>query len=101
MRQHRCGPHRYVLELRGWVNRRRDHGGLVFIDVRDRDGITQAVFGPEKPEAFATAQSLRNEDVVAVAGEVRARPEGTENAKLETGAVELAVERLEILSRSL
>jgi aspartyl-tRNA synthetase len=89
------------VELRGWVNRRRDHGGLVFIDVRDRDGITQAVFDPIRAEAFALAQSLRNEDVVAVGGTVRARPAGTENAKLATGAVELAVEELEVLARSL
>ena len=88
------------VELRGWVNRRRDHGGLVFIDVRDRDGITQSVFDPAETSAFDEAQSLRNEDVVIIAGRVRARPPGTENAKLRTGAVEVAVERLEILSRS-
>jgi aspartyl-tRNA synthetase len=89
------------VELRGWVNRRRDHGGLVFIDVRDRDGITQIVFDPAVAGAFDAAQTLRNEDVIAVVGAVRARPAGTENAKLATGAVELAVERLEIVSRSL
>ncbi len=88
-------------EVCGWVNRRRDHGGLVFIDVRDRDGITQAVFDPERADVFELAQSLRNEDVVAVSGTVRARPAGTENPKLATGAVELAVERVEVLSRSL
>ncbi|MBD5604313.1 MAG: aspartate--tRNA ligase [Candidatus Eremiobacteraeota bacterium] len=89
------------VDVRGWVNRRRDHGGLVFIDVRDRDGITQAVFDPEVPEAFALAQTLRSEDVVTVVGTVRARPAGTENAKLATGAVEVAVRHVEILSRSL
>jgi aspartyl-tRNA synthetase len=89
------------VEVCGWVNRRRDHGGLVFIDVRDRDGITQAVFDPERADVFELAQSLRNEDVVAVSGTVRARPAGTENAKLATGAVELAVERAKVLSRSL
>ncbi len=89
------------VEVCGWVNRRRDHGGLVFIDVRDRDGITQAVFDPERADVFELAQSLRNEDVVAVSGTVRARPAGTENAKLATGAVELAVERADVLSRSL
>jgi aspartyl-tRNA synthetase len=89
------------VEVKGWVNRRRDHGGLVFIDVRDRDGITQAVFDPARVDTFAAAQSLRNEDVVAVGGVVRARPAGTENAKLATGEVELAAERIEILARSL
>ena len=90
-----------AVELSGWVNRRRDHGGLVFIDVRDRDGITQAVFDPELAPAFDVAQSLRNEDVVTVGGTVRLRPVGTENAKLATGAVELAVERITVLARSL
>jgi aspartyl-tRNA synthetase len=89
------------VELRGWVNRRRDHGGLIFIDVRDRDGITQIVFDPALTVAFEAAQSLRNEDVIAVRGAVRLRPAGTENAKLATGAVEVAAERLEVLARSL
>ena len=89
------------VEIRGWVNRRRDHGGLVFIDVRDRDGITQTVFDPAAVATFEIAQSLRNEDVIAVTGVVRARPAGTENARLATGAVELAAERVEVLSRSL
>jgi aspartyl-tRNA synthetase len=89
-----------VVELRGWVNRRRDHGGLIFIDLRDRDGLTQAVFDPRAAVAFATGESLRNEDVIALAGAVRRRPEGTENPKLATGAVELAVEHVEVLSRS-
>ncbi len=86
--------------LRGWVNRRRDHGGLIFIDVRDRDGITQVVFDPVHVAAFELAQSLRNEDVVAVGGCVRVRPPGTENAKLATGAVELAVDAAELVARS-
>jgi len=89
------------VRLRGWVNRRRDHGGLVFVDVRDRDGITQSVFDPADAAVFDIAQSLRNEDVVDVAGTVRARPAGTENAKLATGAVELAAASLAVLSRSL
>jgi len=89
------------VEVRGWVNRRRDHGGLIFIDVRDRDGIVQTVFDPALPEAFDVAQSLHNEDVIAVTGTVRARPAGTENVRLATGAVELAADRLEVLSRSL
>jgi aspartyl-tRNA synthetase len=88
------------IELRGWVNRRRDHGGLVFIDVRDRDGITQAVFDPAVAVAFETGQSLRNEDVIAVHGTVRLRPPGTDNPKLATGAVEVAVAEVRVLARS-
>ena len=88
------------VELRGWVNRRRDHGGLVFIDIRDRDGITQIVFDPAEAAAFEIGQSLRNEDVIAVHGTVRARPPGTENAKLATGAVEAAVREVRVLSRA-
>ena len=89
------------VELRGWVNRRRDHGGLVFIDIRDRDGITQIVFDPENKATFDLSQTLRNEDVIDVRGLVRARPEGTENVKLSTGAVELAVSELFVINRSL
>ena len=89
------------VEINGWVNRRRDHGGLVFIDLRDRDGITQVVFDPVEPAAFEVAQSLRNEDVLRVMGPVRRRPPGTENPKLATGEVELAVSVVEVLARSL
>ena len=89
------------VELRGWVNRRRDHGGLVFVDIRDRDGITQIVFDPVVTAAFDVAASLRNEDVIAVGGTVRLRPPGTENGKLATGSIELAVDRLNLLARSL
>ena len=90
-----------TVRLSGWVNRRRDHGGLVFIDIRDRDGITQIVFDPAMGEGFDIAQSLRNEDVIAAGGAVRLRPAGTENAKLPTGAVEIAVAEVAVLSRSL
>ncbi|MGH7706517.1 MAG: aspartate--tRNA ligase, partial [Vulcanimicrobiaceae bacterium] len=89
------------VELNGWVNRRRDHGGLIFIDVRDRDGITQIVFDPLQIAAFTTAESLRNEDVVRVRGTVRRRPAGTENLKLATGAVEIAVATVDLLASSL
>src|SRR5271165_5263974 len=88
------------VELNGWVHRRRDHGGLVFIDLRDHDGLTQIVFSPES-STFELAQSLRSEDVVCVAGDVRARPPGTENLRLATGAIEVAVDQLEVLNRSL
>ena len=88
-----------TVELFGWVNRRRDHGGLIFIDLRDRDGITQIVFNPEHP-SFPLAEKLRSEDVVRVLGAVRARPDGTENPKLATGAVEVGIEQLDVLNRS-
>ena len=96
----RAGDAHSSVELNGWVNRRRDHGGLIFVDLRDRDGITQIVIDPQHP-AFAQAEHLRHEDVVRVRGTVRARPEGTENDKLPTGAVEVGVDELEILNRSL
>ncbi|MDQ2681525.1 MAG: aspartate--tRNA ligase [Candidatus Eremiobacteraeota bacterium] len=87
-------------ELNGWVNRRRDHGGLIFVDLRDRDGITQITFDPQHP-AFKEAETLRHEDVLRVRGTVRKRPAGTENPKLPTGEIELGVDELEIHSRSL
>ena len=90
-----------TVDLNGWVNRRRDHGGLIFIDLRDRDGITQTVFAPEQDEAFAIAETLRNEDVVRIQGPVRNRPAGTENPKLATGEIEVAVQSVEVLNRSL
>jgi aspartyl-tRNA synthetase len=89
-----------TVELDGWVHRRRDHGGLIFIDVRDRSGITQVTFDPSKGETFALAETLRSEDVVSVRGTVRRRPAGTENVKLATGEVEVPADALEILNRS-
>ncbi len=87
--------------LMGWVNRRRDLGGLVFIDLRDREGIAQVVFNPEiSPAAHAKAAALRNEFVIAVQGNVVSRPAGTENPSLKTGLVEVQVEFLKILSES-
>jgi len=97
LRAEHVGSH---VELRGWVHRRRDHGGLAFIDIRDRDGITQIVFDPAPAHAFDVAQSLRGEDVIAVTGAVRVRPAGTENPKLATGEVELAAEDAVVLARS-
>jgi aspartyl-tRNA synthetase len=87
------------VELYGWVNRRRDHGGLIFVDLRDRDGITQVVFDPQHA-VFRTAEGLRHEDVLRVRGQARRRPAGTENLKLETGEVEVSAQELEILNRS-
>jgi len=88
------------VELNGWVNRRRDHGGLIFVDLRDRDGVTQIVFDPQQP-SFKEAEHLRHEDVVRVRGTVRHRPAGTENPKLPTGEVEVGVDDLEVINRSL
>jgi aspartyl-tRNA synthetase len=88
-----------TVQLDGWVNRRRDHGGLIFVDLRDRDGVTQIVFDPQQP-SFKEAEHLRNEDVIRITGTVRARPAGTENAALPTGEVEIGVEALEILNRA-
>ncbi len=87
------------VELDGWVNRRRDHGGLIFVDLRDHAGITQIVFDPKHP-SFAQAEHLRNEDVLRVEGGARRRPVGTENARLSTGDIEVGVDVLEVLNRS-
>ena len=90
------------VEIKGWVHSTRDHGGLIFIDVRDRFGITQTVCDPSSNgDAAATAAKLRSEDVVAVRGVVRARPAGTENRALATGEVEVAAAEIEVLNRSL
>ena len=85
--------------LRGWVNRRRDLGGLIFLDLRDRYGLTQVVFNPEiAPEAHETASDVRNEYVLEVQGIVRERPEGTRNPKLATGEIEVEAHRVEVLN---
>src|SRR5579862_2694200 len=88
------------VSLAGWVHRRRDHGGVIFIDLRDREGIVQVVVAPEQKEAFAKAESIRSEFVLQVKGKVRRRPEGTVNAHLRTGEVEVAANELVILNRS-
>lgn len=89
------------LHLCGWVFRRRDHGGLIFVDLRDRSGIIQVVFTPEVSEkTHSMAHKLRSEYVIAVKGTVRKRPEGTENPQLATGSIEVLAEELEILSSS-
>ncbi|MGB9650243.1 MAG: aspartate--tRNA ligase [Candidatus Cybelea sp.] len=95
----RAGDESKTVELNGWVNRRRDHGGLIFVDLRDHEGVTQIVFDPQH-ESFAQSEHLRNEDVLRVRGMVRRRPAGTENPRLATGAVEVAVAELEVLNRS-
>jgi len=87
--------------LAGWVDRRRDHGGLTFIDLRDREGVVQVVFNPEtSPDSHETASALRNEYVVSVEGEVAPRPSGTENLKLPTGEIEVIARKTTILNPS-
>ena len=87
--------------LMGWVLRRRDHGGVIFIDLRDREGLTQVVFDPQiDPTAHEKAHALRNEYCIAVKGRVRRRPEGMENPKMQTGLIEVAADDLRILNTS-
>jgi len=105
MRSHYCGQINAShideeVTLYGWNHRRRDHGGVIFVDLRDREGIVQVVFDPETPETFTTAEKVRNEYVLKVVGRVRRRPEGTENPDMATGAVEVLGTRLEILNRA-
>jgi aspartyl-tRNA synthetase len=90
-----------TLTLCGWVQRRRDHGGVIFIDLRDREGLVQVVCDPDIPETFKTADRLRGEYVVRVTGLVRARPEGTVNPELPTGEVEVLAKTIELLNASL
>ena len=84
----------------GWVKRRRDHGGIIFLDLRDREGLLQVVINPDDKEIFSLAQSIRNEYVVAVKGIVQKRPEGTENPKIKSGFVEVKANLLKILNDS-
>ena len=84
----------------GWVHRRRDHGGVIFIDLRDVSGILQLVFDPENQDLFATAEKIRSEFVLSVTGIVRERPQGTINDQMKTGEVELLVEKGEVLNTS-
>jgi aspartyl-tRNA synthetase len=89
-----------TVTLFGWVHRRRDHGGVIFIDLRDREGLVQVVCDPDRPEVFATAEKIRNEFCVQITGLVRARPEGTANASLVSGQIEVLCQSLEILNPS-
>lgn len=103
MRSHYCGKLQAQLigqevQLAGWVHRRRDHGGVIFIDLRDREGRVQVVFDPDRAEAFALAEKLRSEFVVQIKGLVRARPEGTVNTDLATGEVEVLALELTLIN---
>src|SRR5688572_6702184 len=90
-----------AVTLCGWVHRRRDHGGVIFIDLRDREGLVQIVSDPDLKDTFATADKLRSEFVVRVTGKVRERPAGTVNADLASGEVEVLAQSIEILNPSL
>ena len=105
MRSHYCGQVDDKLigqevTVAGWVNRRRDHGGVIFIDLRDREGLLQIVFDPDAAAMFKEAERLRSEFVVKVKGHVRERPAGTINANLASGRVELLAQEIEVLNRS-
>lgn len=105
MRTEYCGlvDERFIgqpVELYGWVHRRRDHGGVIFIDLRDREGLIQVVCDPDRSQVFATAEGIRNEYCVRVEGAVRRRPDGTANAALISGQVEVLCERLTVLNPS-
>jgi len=90
-----------TVTLFGWVHRRRDHGGVIFIDLRDREGLVQVVIDPDTPDTFSTADRVRNEYVVRVVGRVRERPAGTVNPNLTSGAIEVLAKDIEILNASL
>ena len=105
MRSHYCGELRATLVERtvtlcGWAHRRRDHGGVIFIDLRDREGLAQVVCDPDRKEAFAIAERVRSEYVLRVTGKVRRRPQGTVNPDLPTGEVELLAHEVEVLNPS-
>lgn len=89
-----------TVSVSGWVNSRRDHGGLIFIDLRDHTGIVQLVINPEQSDAFATAEHIRDEYVLRVSGEVKERAEGLKNPNIATGGIEVVVENLEVLNKS-
>src|SRR3974390_2953449 len=105
MRTHYCGRVDQtligqVVTVAGWAQRRREHGGVIFVDLRDREGLLQIVFDPDGPAVFAMAERVRNEFVLKVTGLVRARPPGTANAHLRAGQVELLCQELDTLNRS-
>lgn len=104
-RTHTCGEltnknNKKDVVLQGWVQTRRDHGGVIFIDLRDRYGITQVVFNPEDKEMFKTADSLRREWVIQVNGKIRLRPEGMKNKNITTGEIEVVSNKIEVLNQA-
>ena len=106
MRSHYCGQVTaadldQTVQLCGWVHRRRDHGGVIFIDLRDREGLVQVVCDPDRAEMFATAESVRNEFVLRLTGKVRRRPAGTENPALRSGEIEVLCHDIEILNAAI
>ncbi|MGI0116998.1 aspartate--tRNA ligase [Zooshikella sp. RANM57] len=105
MRSHYCGDLRAShigeeVKLCGWVHRRRDHGGVIFLDVRDREGIAQVVFDPDEQAAFQLADKVRSEYVISIVGKVRARPEGSNNPEMATGEIEVLGKQIEILNQA-
>lgn len=105
MRTHKCGELNKqhsgeAVELFGWVHRHRDHGGVIFIDLRDRAGLVQVVFDPDSPETFAMAESARSEYVLKIKGIVRDRPAGTVNTNMHSGEIEVLASHIEILNES-
>ena len=105
MRTHYCGElnEKHIdqtITLAGWVHRRRDHGGVIFLDMRDRDGLVQVVIDPDTPEAFAMADKSRSEFVLKITGRVRNRYQGTENPNMPTGMIEVLGKDIEILAES-
>ncbi|WP_025095426.1 aspartate--tRNA ligase [Acinetobacter soli] len=105
MRTHYCGSLTeaqidQTVTLCGWVHRRRDHGGVIFLDMRDRDGLVQVVIDPDTPEAFATVDKVRSEFVLKITGRVRRRYEGTENSNMVSGQIEVLGKEIEVLAQS-
>jgi len=103
MRTHYCGlvtasDLDLTVTLCGWAHRRRDHGGVIFIDLRDREGLVQVVCDPDRPEMFKVAESIRNEFVLRIVGKVRRRPEGTTNANMKSGEIEVLCNDIEVLN---
>ena len=106
MRTHDCGEVNashvdQIVTLCGWNHRRRDHGGVIFIDLRDREGLTQVVCDPDRPEMFKIAEDVRNEFVLKITGKVRRRPAGTENPNLASGEIEILCHELEVLNAAI
>ncbi len=104
-RTHTCGEltkkeDKKEVTLQGWVQTRRDHGGVIFIDLRDRYGLTQVVFNPDKKDIFKVADSLRREWVIEITGKVRSRPEGMKNPNMKTGEIEVVSSKIEVLNKA-